>query len=592
MRSKFQEITEKYKKIFENPEFAFELIQETISEIQVLPIRKRSQFVEIYKKIGQELFDRGIGVKNYDLDTFLQEIEDWKRGKKESRRPAKIVDFEIKLSLFVDCIKNIISKLRRYIILRVGKNIDFATKIFLLHDQHSYSPFLNSIRNKLQPDCEISEIKIFIKKLKEDKNFVMNNFILLVLFSPGSKSEEEGLELINELNGFFSDEIEQINITNYEKKMFEVVTDLNQIKEEIIYSIGTDLSNKQLTPDIEKIIKKLFKYELCDTIEYHQIVEGFSRAKVYEVQPFKQLGETTKYVIKVNDINNLKLMNEVRNFYAYVKSLDNRYTIEETTTESLRAIKYNYASDDGYTESEAFAQKLETPGLNLIPLVNNLFAIRLFRKWDDTKEAANITLVDYYLKYINLEKIIFEICSIENKDFAEIEKGKLITNLKKILSATIPVYLKICHGDLHTLNFFIDKKDNIFLIDFGDTEKHHAVIDHVALECSIKFRHIPKYISIKELLSIENNCLDIAFFDTKFDLSFIQRSDLKLYFQIINNIRALALPHIQNTGSKIDYFISLLMITFRQIRYKGLNQLYALRSAELLSEKIIQELKL
>ena len=591
MRNKTEEIVEKCNKIFENPEFAFELVQETISEIQGLPIQKRSQFVEIYKKIGQELFDRGIGVKNYDLDAFLQGIEDWKKAKKEVKKLEKISDIEEKLSLFIDCIINIINSLRRYIILQVGRNPYFTTKIFLLHDQHSHKPFLNNLKNQLQPGCEILEIGIFLRKLKEEKNFKKNNFVLLLMFSPGSKSEEDGLGFIDELSGFFNNEIEQINISDYKEKTFVRIRDLEQIKDEIIYSVGTDLSNKRLTPDKEKIIKKLFKGEMCHTIEYSQIIEGFSGAHIYEVQPFKQSGECIKYVIKVNNINNDKLKNERNNFLTYVQSLDNRYHIEEGTTEKLRAIKYNYASNDGYTESVAFAQKLEEPG-NWLSLVDNLFEIPLFKKWDYSKEQADNILKIYYEQYINIEKIIQEICSIENSTELEIKKRKLIINLKKILSAKVPVYLKICHGDLHTQNIYIDENNNIFLIDFGDTGKRHAVIDHVTLECSIKFRHIPKYILIEELETIEESFLERESFNPNFNLNFITRSDLKSCFQLINNIRVSAGQYIYDRISKIDYFISLFMITFRQIRYKGLNQLYALRSAELLSEKIIQELKL
>lgn len=592
MISKVKKIEIRCKEIFNSPDFAFGQVQEIISEIHGLPIKDRSQCIEMYRRIGQELFNRGLSVKNYDIDSFLQAIENWKKNKKESKGPEKTTDFEDKFSLFVDCIKDKINKLRRYVILRVGKNPEFSTRIYLLHDQHSNSPFLGSIKNGLQCECEISEIEKFLSKLKEDKNFVQNNFILLLVFSPGFKSEEEGINLLDELTGFFSNEIEQINISQYDDKIFEVERDLNSIKDEITYLVGTDLSNKQLTSDIEKIIKKLFKYERCHTIEYRQIVEGLSGAYVYEVQPFKQPGEATKYVIKVNDINNSKLRNESRNFHAHVKSLDNRYNIEETTTERLRAIKYNYASDDGYTESEAFAQKVEPPGVNVVSLVENLFAIKLFEKWDNSKEAMDIKLEDWYGRYLNREMIVAELCSIENKSSEEIEKSKLITTLGKILTTKLPAYTKICHGDLHTLNFFIDKKNNIFLIDFGDTDKHHAVIDHVALECSLKFRHIPKYISIDELVSIENMFLDNNSFKAGFDLSFIKRSDLKTYFQIINNIRSLTAPYIRDSRSKIEYFVSLFMITFRQIRYKGLNQLYALRVAELLGEKITQELKL
>lgn len=591
MKDKIKAIIKKCNDFFETPKYPFELIQETISEIQGLPVSDRSQFVEIYKKIGQELFEREIGVKNYNLNVFLQNIEDWKKEKKQAKKSEKISDIEEKLSLFIDCVLNIINNLRRYIILQVGKNPNYTTKIFLLCDRYSHRPFLNNVKNELESNCEILEIENFLKKLKEDKKFKENNFILLLTFSPGRKSEEEGLVLIDELSGFFKNEIEKIDISDYKGRTIVKIADLEEIKSEITYLVGTDLSNKQLSPDKEKIIKKLFKGEMCHTIEYSHINEGFSGSYIYEVQPFKQSGGGTKYVIKINNISNDKLKNESKNFRKHVKSYDNRYHIEEEITEKLRAIKYEYASSDGYTASTALAKKLEQRG-DWLALVKNLFEITLFKKWDYSKEQVNDIPNNYYEKYINIEKIIQEICSIENSSELEVEKERLIVNLKKILFAKVSLYLKICHGDLHTQNIYIDENNNIFLIDFGDTSKHHAIIDQVTLECSIKFRHIPKYIPIEELEKIEKSFLEIESFNPNFDLNFIKRNDLKSYFQLINNIRVLAEQYICNNTSKIDYFISLFIITFRQIRYKSLNQLYALNSAKILSDKIIQELKL
>jgi len=591
MKKKIEAIIKKCDEFFKNPHYPFELIQEIISEVQGLPISERSQFIKIYKKIGQELFIRGIGVNNYNLNAFLQDIEDWKKGKKQEKKREKKSDIEEKLSLFIDCLLKVLNYLRRYIILKVGNNSKYTTKIYLLYDWYSYKPFLNNIKNELESNCEKLEIKEFKRRLKEEKNFKENNFILLLTFSSGSKSEEEGLDLIDELDGFFKNEIWQINISENGERKLKRITDLEEIKSEITYLVGTDLSNKQLSPDKEKIIKKLFKGEGCHTIEYSKINEGFSGSYIYEVQPFKQSGSGTKYVIKINNINNDKLKNESRNFRQHVKSLDIGYDIEEEKTEKLRAIKYKYASRDGYTPSIALAQKLEKTG-DWLSLIKNLFEITLFKKWDISKEKVNDIPNNYYEKYIDIEKIIKEICAIENSKESEIEKGKLIVNLKKILSYKIPLYLKTCHGDLHTQNIYIDENNNIFLIDFGDTNKHHAIIDHVTLECSIKFRHIPKYVSIEELERIEKKFLEIESFSPSFDLNFIERNDLKSYFRLINNIRALAEHYIFNKTSKIDYLISLFMITFRQIRYRSLNQLYALNSAKILSEKIIKELKL
>ncbi len=61
--------------------------------------------------------------------------------------------------------------------------------------------------------------------------------------------------------------------------------------------------------------------------------------------------------------------------------------------------------------------------------------------------------------------------------------------------------------------------------------------------------------------------------------------------ELIKNIRnnAIQQPYIK---SENDYFLSLFIMTFRQIRYKDLNQLYAYNSALVLSRKLMQILGL
>ncbi|MCH8034734.1 MAG: hypothetical protein IH950_13390, partial [Bacteroidetes bacterium] len=134
-----------------------------------------------------------------------------------------------------------------------------------------------------------------------------------------------------------------------------------------------------------------------------------------------------------------------------------------------------------------------------------------------------------------------------------------------------------------------NRETKIFLIDFGDTMERHAVIDHTTLECSLKFRHIPKFVDIKVLQELETELKSDESFSKDYEPGGKLRSDLVNFFNYFKVIRTLSLPFQQD---KIEYFISLFMITFRQIQYPGLNQLYALKSAEILSEKIVSDLNL
>ena len=162
-------------------------------------------------------------------------------------------------------------------------------------------------------------------------------------------------------------------------------------------------------------------------------------------------------------------------------------------------------------------------------------------------------------------------------------------NFYKIWNLTYDFHSKVCHGDLHSENFFIDS--NEYLIDFGFTGINHALIDHAALECSLKFKHIPFYVQEKELDAIEQEFL----LDDSFNLSYISstviREELIEIFELIKQIRHNSTSLI-TTEHKIEYFISLYMMTFRQIRYKDMNQIYALHSTNLLGKQIVQLLSL
>lgn len=601
MKSKIDKLIEKYKESLVSPDFAFGEIQEVISAIQGLPIEEKSKLVELYNEIGQVLLNRGVSVKNYNQSLFIKEIEEWKKTK-SVMRPIQDEgalsevenDFDNKLIAFASCIKGQITNLRRYIILKFGNAEGKDTKVVFLHDEHSNNPFLNAVKNQLQSrcNCEIMKIEAFKTKLSEGNDYSKNNFIALLILSIGSASKEEGANFIDFLPSYFS-EVAQINIYDFDNPLQKCGFEKNivSIKEEIAYLASIDLSNRSLPPEYEKIIKKFFKLHAIHNIEYKELNSGFSDSKVFEIQTFKSGINAVKFVIKIDKKENLKLEDERRNFMEHVIDYDGDYSIEVEETENLKAIRYKYASGDQYIPSVSFSEKLKEGNTNiLVQIVKNLFGILLFNRWGKLKEYSTLNISTSYAKHVNFSNIISKIALIEDKKEAEIKKSDLINNFDKIWKRNISVYSKECHGDLHSENFFIDNNGKIFLIDFGKTGKHHALIDYTTLECSIKFRHFPRYIEIEDLMKVEEELLKEGSFASNYVFNSTNRDGLKKYLPVINKIREFSNDYIYE--SKIEYFISLFLITFKQIQYCGLNQLYALKSAELLSKKIVDELKL
>jgi hypothetical protein len=273
----------------------------------------------------------------------------------------------------------------------------------------------------------------------------------------------------------------------------------------------------------------------------------------------------------------------------------NDYECHYSKTLTHEGILYGYAIADTEKESYSFSDivsKQDNPFFaNKVDLIDSLFnETSIYETWSNIVEKKHYKVSELYSEYINEEKILQQVCSILNIPLSQIENDELVKDFRLIWNYESEFDIKICHGDLHTDNLF---KDNlgIYLIDFGFTGKKHAPIDHASLECSIKFKHFPTYIERGELIDIENELSLESSFQRSTRFTKTTRIEVLDLLEIIKSIRNNA---IQQTYIKteINYFISLFVMTFRQIRYRDLNQLYAYHSALVVSKRIIQILGL
>ena len=602
-----KEIGEKYVKAHRSNDFEFGIIGEIIAEIHSQPINVQSQLVELYVEIGQELLDREISVNTYDKESFLNRIRKWKTEKKKRAEAEDEVsiedDFEDKLIQLLKCAGEQLKILRR-VFLKFGADNPGETQILLLHDSHSKTLIYEKIRDEFREDCKVFNVIEFIKELKQKDNhsLITKKYLCLLTLSPQPVHSDTIDDLFSDIDGYFKPiyQVKIINNKDFDGEFYDEKEDnLETIKRELKYLVSINLTNEELSGSEEKILKKFFHKNFCHTLQYRIINKGFSGAKVLFIRPYTHSSNSIRSVIKISDLKSKKgkekIDIEASQFHKHVELPDSHYKIDVAETEKHKAIRYYFASMDSRMRSESFSDKLAERNnedlLNieyLLYIIEKLFNITLFKDWDDNIRKS-INIKDCYGRYVSIDKIFNKVAEIKNEKRIDLEKHGILGDFLKIFDLKIESYSKVCHGDLHTDNFFIDDKDNVFLIDFGDTKQCHSLIDFVTLECAIKFRHLPQYIEINELMEVENELL--AKEDTfKPDYNFmsIKREDLKQYFQLINKIREFSLKHI--FSNRIEYFVSLFMITFRQIKYDGLNQIYALKSAELLAEKIIKDL--
>ena len=190
-----------------------------------------------------------------------------------------------------------------------------------------------------------------------------------------------------------------------------------------------------------------------------------------------------------------------------------------------------------------------------------------------------------YSNYLIEEKIIKAIALIDGIDKDDVLSCELWKNYTEIKKMQIDYKEKVCHGDLHTENFFKDDV-GVYLIDFGYTDHRHSILDHTTLEASIKFKHIPQYIDIIELMEIEKILCTNKKFEN-IDLSTIKRANLKSLIELIVFIRKESSALFYKEDNNLEYFLSLFIITLRQIQYPDLNQRYAYESAKFLAKYIV-----
>jgi hypothetical protein len=585
-----EKLNEEISKLAASESIDLSKIKDLIAELHKIDNQYKYEFKDMYLQISNILFRMGISLPELDIDGFNKLAEKKEKGLGVAGKQTDIIledDFDDTFRSLLDFLKKHNKTLKRHLFLKLG-NANDETRILLLHDKYAKNPLCDRILSRFDDKCVEMNIEDLNSNTQLNK-IRGKKFISILFLSPNTTSSHEIIDSINSLETYISP-IELLTKINYnldEGELYVANSDPDFLKTEIKSLIGIELINEDINSDIAKAIKLLFVENDCHTLEYKILKGGFSGSKVIQVQPYKGIGESCKYVVKISVKTDGKLKEEIDNFNSNVDTLDVDYIIKYRESDKYYAVMYSYASSNSKDISESFADYYSNNDIvSCGQVIPRLFDIPLFKAWEEETSPQLILPSEPYKAYLKEENIFSKICEILGH-----EDDELRNQYNKIINYKIKTNLKICHGDLHSENIFVDKSGDVFLIDFGHTKKGlHAVIDHVTLEASIKFRHIPPYIRIDELIDIEKDLLNVSTFEPNFDFKSIKRNDLKKPFHVINLIRCSSNKYIYSPIDKIDYFIALFLITMRQIQYDNLNQLYALESSKILAEHIISKI--
>ena len=561
--------------------FDLETAEELIEKLNSMTFSNKNSFTEnceIYRKLGVILLENSVDIRAFNLSTFQSKFsnQDKSIGTVESIDD----DPEILLKKFLEEEKPILRNLKGFFIFTIELGKPSKTNLLFLHDEHYKSePHIKKFRSDF-PEIEISSINDFDSSSYQDKRFIVILYIPEII-TLENNTFEKIKDIVQKFGGAIYYELDnELGITKRtENELLEQVKDYSK----------SIFNNTEFTQEEEILIKRLSSTD-CSILNYRKLKSGFSGSKVIEVQALKPGGESIRKVIKIDKISLKKIKEEENRFRNYVDDyVIAGYSIHRKETSNLEAISYNYASIDGYIDSYSFSDMIDKMNNFDIPeILKKIFDCNLLKTWENkTIVTEKNQIKNIYANYINLDHTYQSIVKIRNN---EKTTKDLLELINRVLEMKIEYKSKICHGDFHTQNIFIDssKENNISIIDFGWTDFRHAVIDHVFLECSIKYNHIPKYISVDELLEIEERLLNKDSFKAGFDLSFIKRVELRSIYEWVLEIRRDALQFLVDGNKPMEYFISLLIISFRMIGFRDLYQLFALELSEKLASFIIQ----
>lgn len=576
-----------------------------VTELNALPPPDKKAFLEFYQYIGEELFAKSMQVSNYNLEEFQNSIaaagkasQQKKKKPTEKKEPDVQDDFEDVLFDFRTKTGTSCVYLKAHFFFLLDNNSNSKTdKIIITDETNTNNPLLQRI-HEIFPDCPIVRytLQSFIDKCKREPELTNTKFICLLALLPNILYSSKTQDDLRELFSLFrnSKAIKFLKLENFTSADYNLVNIDDTTYENIENICGKTFNNRDITFEEELMIKKMFVGN-SPIIDYKILKKGFSGSKVIEARPIKSMSSKTgRFVIKyAKKDNEKKIYKESKAFKEFIDDfIIESYKGDYDSTDHYEAIKYMYASSDGRSDSHPFASLLEEfvkgkpPIYDLETVIQQLFNCQPFQVWDGVRQVSE-TAEALYTPYLSHDKLLKSISDIQGISIEEAEKTQLWKNFQKILNISFTVHKKVCHGDLHTENFFKDDS-GVFLIDFGYTDYRHALIDHTTLEASLRFKHIPFYIPIQELLKIESKLFDLSSFSPAFDLSFINRDLLKKLFKLIIAIRQDASKYLADANNPIEYWMSLFIISLRQIQYPDLNQRYALEYATELSSKITE----
>ncbi|MCX6233852.1 MAG: STAS domain-containing protein [Bacteroidetes bacterium] len=356
------------------------------------------------------------------------------------------------------------------------------------------------------------------------------------------------------------------------------------------------------------IIRNIYKD--CSRVVLDPIHGGFS-AKTFHVTSFDDQGRRRlPTVLKMAGIDIID--REEKNYNRYVKN----YILNNSTSimgsykyGEWKGLCYSFVGINGPDSIITWLTHIykSQPSVKLAPIFDRIFT-DILRPWygqprletifpfrdhnplhtffpDIFKDAENILCIRSDKQYIHIPELGREI--INPYWFLEHE-FKRRENYSKLW------YTCITHRDLNMQNILLDEVENIYIIDFSETQAGNAIADFARLEpiLKIEMTDLKNDADLRAILEFEQGLLVPQRLNEKPELSYHGHDTaVPKAYEVICRLRQYADKVTIFEEDILPYLLAVLEWTYPVVSYKGVDLIrkrYSAVSAALICEKIME----
>ncbi|MCA9942557.1 MAG: response regulator [Ardenticatenaceae bacterium] len=379
---------------------------------------------------------------------------------------------------------------------------------------------------------------------------------------------------------------------------------LEEVAEDVNWSMAERPSTKLLTPQVRDLFGKLFVD--ARSLFVSKLTPGLTGAAIVQVKPTWQEGVGRSYVAKVGRKD--KVETERRHYKANVERFLTGNSVAQADvrySRHLGTLLYNFAESQGVAlkEFDEFYRRSEPN--QIVASLRELFE-QTYHYWFDNPERvlADVRQLYYEAFQLDRKKLIGRIQIVLPELDPEAEMIQLTPGKEKVLNpiawldkyhveCVIQVHKCITHGDLTGRNIMVDESGKCWLIDFYRTYKSHILRDFVILETDVKYR-LMSLLSLTDFLHLEEALLEADRQNQPPILPPSFSKDARKAAEIVFALRQMAHRYArsfntQQNEARKEYLLSQLMGTLNVVRLRHISEnrkLQAMHSAVMLCEEL------